>query len=403
MKHGHMRNTTPSVGIAAAIGLVAVLLSSSCPASDRTIAAADSLHDQAVVWDCHNDLAYRVLYEGLDIGNRLPGGHVDIPRLREGRVDVQVVALFIQNYLYPDRAAEQCFQLIEAMHRTIEKNAAAVELARTGRDIERIVSAGKIALPLAIEGGHAIEESLELLNRFHELGVSSMTLTHNISHGWADAAAGDTRWNGLNDLGREVVREMNRIGMVIDLSHVSDETFFDVIKSTSDPVIFSHSGCRAINPHRRNVSDEMLRALAGNDGVIGIVFELGFLSAEYERARRELRAIASPFFRRVPEIEDLDLRITIEHLSQGQDWPLENLPTIEDLLDHIDHAVKIAGVDHVGLGADMYPRTPSPVGIRGVQDYPNITRALLKRGYSGKDIEKIMGRNFLRVWKRVTG
>ena len=398
-----MQKTRRIEAIAAAAGLAALLFFPGCPASDRTAAAADSIHDKAVVWDCHNDLAYRVLYEGLDIGNRLPGGHVDIPRLKEGRVDVQVVALFIQNYLYPDRAAEQCFELLEAMHRTIEKNAASVELARSGSEIERIVSAGKIAMPLAIEGGHAIEDSLELLNRFHELGVSAMTLTHNISHGWADAAADEPRWHGLNDLGRDVVREMNRIGMVIDLSHVSDETFFDVIETSTDPVIFSHSGCRAINPHRRNVSDEMLTALSKNGGVIGIVFELGFLSAEYERARRELRAISAPFFRRVPEIEDLDLRITIEHLRQGQDWPLENLPTIENLLDHIDHAVKIAGVDHVGLGADMYPRTPSPVGIRGVQDYPQITRGLLRRGYSPEDVEKIMGGNFLRVWKRVAG
>ncbi len=399
-----MRNSIKSSGLAAAaILLISSFLSSGCPASRRTAAAADRLHDQAIVWDCHNDLAYRVLYEGLDIGNRLPGGHVDIPRLKEGRVDVQVVALFIQNYLYPDRAADQCFRLIEAMHRAIEKNAASVELARTGSDIERIVTAGKIALPLAIEGGHAIEDSLELLNMFHDLGVSSMTLTHNISHGWADAAAGERRWEGLNDLGRQVVREMNRIGMVIDVSHVSDETFFDVIEASSDPVVFSHSGCRAVNPHRRNVSDEMLRALAGNDGAIGIVFELGFLSAQYDRARRELRAVSSPFFQRVPEIEDLDLRITIEHLTQGRDWPLEDLPTLEDLLDHIDHAVKVAGVDHVGLGADMYPRTPSPVGIRGAQDYPNITRGLLRRGYSWEDVEKIMGGNFLRVWKRITG
>lgn len=390
-------------GAVAAAGLIVALLSAGCPASDRNAAAAERVHDRAVVWDCHNDLAYRVLYEGLDIGDRLPGGHVDIPRLKEGRVDVQVVALFIQNYLYPDRAADQCFQLLEAMHRTIEKNSAEVELAKTGSDIDRIISSGKIAMPLAIEGGHAIEDSLELLRRFHELGVSSMTLTHNISHGWADAAADESRWGGLNDLGREVVREMNRIGMVIDLSHVSDETFFDVIETTSDPVIFSHSGCRTINPHRRNVSDEMLRALAENGGVIGIVFELGFISEKYERARRELRAIAAPFFRRVPEIEDLDLRITVEHLSQGRDWPLEDLPTIEILLDHIDHAVEIAGIDHVGLGADMYPRTPSPIGIRGVQDYPNITRGLLNRGYSPEDVEKIMGGNFLRVWKRIAG
>jgi membrane dipeptidase len=371
------------------------------PQGHSAVDPVGKLHREALVWDCHNDLAYRVLYEGLDIGNRLPGGQVDIPRLGEGNVDVQVVALFVQNYLYPDKCARQAFQLLDAMTRAIEKNSAFAELARTGADIERIVAAGKIAMPLAVEGGHAIEDRLDLLRTFHDRGISSMTLTHNISHGWADSSAGEPRWNGLNDLGRKVVAEMNALGMVIDVSHVSDKTFFDVLATTKDPVIFSHSGCRAINPHRRNVSDEMLRAMTKNDGVIGIVFELTFLSEAYAKAAQELRAISRPFFQKVPVIEDLDLRIAIDHLSQGRDWPLEGKPTIEDLLDHIDHAVKVAGVDHVGLGADMYPRTPSPEGIRGAQDYGNITRGLKRRGYSDEDVKKIMGGNFLRVWKRV--
>jgi len=364
--------------------------------------AADKLHREALVWDCHNDLSYRVLYEKLDIGQRLPAGHVDIPRLKEGGVDVQTVALFIQNFLYPDKCARQAFQLIEAMKQAIEKNSDSVELARTGEDIERIVSAGKIAMPLAIEGGHAIEDSLELLRKFHNLGVSSMTLTHNISHGWADSSGDKPKWDGLNELGRKVVKEMNHIGMVIDISHVSDKAFFDVMEISRDPVIASHSGCRALNPHHRNMNDEMLGTLAKNKGVIGIVFVLPFLTPEYNRAMQELAAIGRPWFKKVPEIKDLDLRIAIEHLNEGSGWPLENLPTIEDVLDHLEHAVKIAGVDHVGLGADMYPRAPSPVGIRGAQDYPNITRGLKKRGYSDEDIKKIMGGNFLRVWKQVS-
>lgn len=221
----------------------------------------DTLHKKAVVWDTHNDLAYRVLYEGLDIGKPLPAGHVDIPKLKEGGVDVQVVACFVQNFLYPDKCDEQAFELILAMKRAIEDNSDSVELARTGSDVERIIKAGKIAMPLAIEGGHAIEDNLDTLRKFSEMGVSSMTLTHNITHGWADSSGDKPRWNGLNDLGRMVVKEMNRLGMVIDVSHVSDETFFDVIKTTKDSVIFSHSGCRALNPHHRNVSDDMLRAL----------------------------------------------------------------------------------------------------------------------------------------------
>ena len=380
-----------------------LLVLGACGGATKAEEDLELLHSEALVWDCHNDLAHRVLYEGLDIADRLPGGHVDIPRLQEGGVDVQVVSLYVSNFLYPmGKAKEQALQLLEAMRANIEKNSGSVELARTGADIERIVAAGKIAMPILIEGGHAIEDDIENLRMFHRMGVSTMTLTHNIHHGWADSGKGEPRWNGLNDLGRDIIREMNRLGMVIDVSHVSDKTFFDVIETTEDPVIFSHSGCRTINDHRRNVTDDMLRALAGNGGVIGIVFEVTFISASYYKAAQELRAIGAPIFRKVPPIEDLELRIAVEHLSQGREWPLEGKPSIEDLLDHIDHAVKIAGVDHVGLGADMYPRTPSPIGIRGAHDYPNITKGLKRRGYSDEDIKKIMGGNFLRIWKTVT-
>ncbi len=244
---------------------------------------------------------------------------------------------------------------------------------------------------------------METLREFHSLGVSSMTLTHNVSHDWADSSADEPRWGGLNDLGRDVVRKMNELGMVIDISHVSDSTFFDVLGQTQDPVILSHSGVRGINPHRRNISDEMLTALADNGGVVAIVFVLNYLSPEYGQAMNELRAISRPWFRQIHPADDPDLRSAMDHLNQSRGWPMENLPTLDDLLDHIDHAVAVAGVDHVALGADMYPRTPSPIGIRGVEDYPNITRGLKARGYSDEDVKKIMGGNLLRVWKVVTG
>ena len=369
-----------------------------------TDAQIEALHRNALVWDTHNDLSYRVLYENLDIGQRLPAGHVDIPRLQEGGVDVQGIALFIQNFLYgqPGQCARQTRELLTAMRSAIDQHSDQVELARTGADVERIVAAGKIAFPLSIEGGHAIEDSLENLREFHASGVSSMTLTHNVTHGWADSSADEPRWGGLNELGEDVVREMNRLGMVVDISHVSDETFYDVLEVTEDPVIASHSGCRAITQHRRNMDDEMLRALADNGGVIGIVFVLNYISEDYLAAMNELHAVGRPWFQQLAPIEDLDLRIAVEHLNASRDWPLEHLPTIDDVLDHIDHAVEIAGVDHVGLGSDMYPRTPSPVGIRGAHDYPNITRGLKARGYSDADVRKIMGGNFLRVWKEVT-
>jgi len=381
------------------LALIFITLFIICTISNAQI---DKLHRDALVWDCHNDLAMRVIYEKLDIGKRLPAGHCDIPRLREGGVEVQTIALYNYNFLYPDNCLSKARQMLDAMLEAIKRNSGQVELARTAADIERIVASGKIAFPLAIEGGHAIENSIDNLREFYHRGVSSMTLTHNVTHGWADSGADEPRWGGLNELGRNIVREMNRLGMVVDISHVSDETFYDVLEITEDPVIASHSGCRALNPHRRNMSDEMLRALAANDGVIAIVFVLNYLTPEYLNAMNKLVAISAPLFKQVPTIEDLDLRMAVEHVSAGRNWPMENLPTIEDVLDHIDHAVKIAGVNHVGLGADMYPRTPSPVGIRGVEDYPNITRGLKKRGYSDEDVKKIMGENLLRVWKQIT-
>ncbi len=369
-----------------------------CQQNDETV----KLHKDALVWDCHNDLVYRILYEKLDIKKRLPVGHVDIPRMQKGNIDVQVMALWPDNRTFPRASARQTLQLLDAMLTALEQNSDVIELARTASDIERITKSGKIAAPLSIEGGHAIEDDLGLLRCYHILGVSSMTITHNKTHNWADSQADEHRWGGLNEFGESVVREMNRIGMVIDCSHVSDETFYDVIRVTKDPIILSHSGCRALCDHPRNVTDDMLRALAKNGGVIGIVTVLQYVTQEYRDARRELSKISSPYLMRAPVAEDLDLQIALSHLRAGQDWPDENLPTVEDVLDHIDHAVKVAGVDHVGLGADMYPRTPAPIGLKDVTEYINITRGLKKRGYSDQDVKKILGGNFLRVWREVT-
>jgi len=360
------------------------------------------LHKDALVWDCHSDLVYRILYEKLDIRNRLPVGHCDIPRMQKGNIDVQVMALFPDNRTFPRASARQTLQMIDAMLTALEKNSDVIKLARTASDIEKITKAGKIAVPLSIEGGHAIEDDLGLLRCYHRLGVSSMTITHNVTHNWADSQADEHKWSGLNEFGEKVIHEMNRIGMVIDCSHVSDETFYDVVKISKDPIILSHSGCRALCDHPRNVTDDMLKALSKSGGVIGIVTVLQYVTQEYRDARRELRKISSPYLIKAPEPDDLDLAIAVSHLRAGQDWPDENLPTVEDVINHIDHAVKIAGVDHVGIGADMYPRTPAPIGLKDVTEYINITKGLKKRGYSEEDIRKILGGNFLRVWREVT-
>jgi membrane dipeptidase len=364
---------------------------------------ARELHQRALVWDAHMDSLQRVLIDGVDLG-RKGSAQADLVRWKEGGVNVQVFAVWVDTVYGPHHAARRALQQVDAFHRVVEQYPERIELARTPADIRRIVENGKLAALLAIEGGLAIQDDLALLRTYHRLGATSMTLTHSASIGWADSSTDVARWGGLNDFGRDVIREMNRLGMVVDVSHVSDDTARDVLDVTSAPIIASHSSVRALCNHPRNLSDDLIRAIAGVGGVIGINFYAAFLSQEYNdrftaQHRDLLRELNEP---QDVAPEALDA-FAANRLRSFWPPPLPR-PAFEHIIAHIDYIARLVGPDHVGIGSDLdFGPIPTPEGLDTVSDYPRITEALLQRGYGEGDIEKILGRNFLRVFEAVTG
>lgn len=367
--------------------------------SDR----AKKLHLEALVWDAHSDLVQSIMLQGLDITKKNDFSFADIPRMQDGGVDVLIFALWPDTIYYPRRSARRTLQLLDTMLAAIESSSDKIELARTASDIERITLSGKIAALLAIEGGHAIEDDLGLLRDYYRLGVSSMTLTHNKTHNWADASTDKASWGGLNEFGEKVVQEMNQLGIVIDISHVSDEAFYDVIRISKDPVIASHSNCRSLCDHKRNMSDDMIRTLANNGGVICITFVPNYLNQQFKDARAEALKLAKKSSAEQKETAPRDLdRWAKERELAPRIMPDIPFPTINDVLDQIDYAVKLVGVDHVGIGSDYSVMYRGPKGLEDVSQYFNLTKGLLSRGYSEQDIKKILGGNLLRVWHQVT-
>ena len=366
---------------------------------------AREINQRALVFDGHCDTVMRILDKDVDIGVRSTEGHVDIPRAREGGLNVQVFAMWIEPDFWPHRAAFRTLQYTDAMFRTLKKHSEKLGLALTVKDARRLVKAGKLAVFLGIEGGHAIEDSLATLRMFHRLGVRVMTLTWWNNTSWADGSGDKPEHHGLTDFGKQVVREMNRLGMVVDVSHVSDDTFFDVLEVTTKPVIASHSCVRAICPHHRNLSDQMLKALAKNGGVIGINYYLGFLDPEVNRQEEARWKALEPKLEKLNQKYKNDRKTLLEkrrELYSSYQRKSAKVP-IDRLIDHIDHAVKVAGVDHVGLGSDFDGCSITPEGLNDISDLPLITEKLLERGYSQKDIEKILGGNLLRVFEAAIG
>ena len=370
-------------------------------AAQDELARARRIHSQVPVVDTHIDTMQRVLIENVDIGRRLPDGHVDLPRLQEGGVRAPFFALWVPTYYKGSEAVRRTLELRDAMQRVLDTYPNEMELATTAADIERLTRRGKIAAVLTIEGGHQIADDLAVLRTYYRLGIRSMTLTHFRNNNWADSSTDKPRHNGLTDFGREVVREMNRLGMIVDISHVADKTFFDALAVTTKPVIASHSSCRALSDVPRNMTDDMLQALAKNGGVVGINFGSGFLS---EKAAGALRQSIAAMAEKEPDLtgKELDDFAAQEHLRrlQTSEGPAA---TLEDAVAHIDHVVKVAGLDHVGIGSDFDGVSSVPVGLEDISKLPTLTAALLKRGYSEQDVKKILGRNFLRVLREVTG
>lgn len=363
------------------------------------VGAARKLMAEAIGIDSHIDTIQRVMM-GDDLGKRHETGHVDLPRLREGEMHAAFFALWVPVFFRGAEAVRRTLDLRDAMQAVLEEHADQIELATNASDIERIVKAHKIAAFLAIEGGHSIDDDLHVLRTYYRLGIRSMTLTHARNTNWADSASDTPAYNGLTDFGKDVVREMNRLGMIVDLAHVSDKTFYDALEVTTKPVIVSHSSVRAISNVPRNVSDEMLRALARNGGVIGINFGMGFINpedAEALRAATDTEAEAPLLTGRA-----LD-EYAAENAQQLFGKRAAVVATVEDIADHIDHAVQVAGIDHVGIGSDFDGIAGTANGLEDVSKMPFLTAALLNRGYGESELKRLLGRNHLRVIREVTG
>ena len=354
---------------------------------------ARRVHAGGMLFDGHNDLPWLLRSEGdvsftrLDIGRRLAKGQTDLPRLREGGVKAQFWSVYIPSE-HPDPARTVTEQ-IDLVQRMVERYPDDLELAGSADDVERIVRAGKVASLIGIEGGVAIENNLAQLRAFYRLGARYMTLTHNTTLDWADAALDVPRNEGLSPFGERVVREMNRLGMLVDISHVSPDTMADVLRVSQAPVIASHSGAFAIAPSPRNVPDAILTQVAKNGGVVMVNFYSGFVVAEAARAQAEARRSL-----RAEHPEPRDFARAYAAWSRQYKLPRG---TIADVADHIDHIVKVAGIDHAGIGSDFDGITSWPVGLEDVSCYPRLTEELLRRGHTEADVHKILGRNVLRA------
>jgi membrane dipeptidase len=388
---------------AAVLGLAAVQggVAGSSDEKDRPPPVSDGarkVHAAGMLFDGHNDLPWRLRTEGdfaltkLDLTRRLDSGQTDIPRLRAGGVKAQFWSVFIpSDHAHPARTVTEQIDLVRRM---VARYPDAFEMAYTADDVERIARSDKIASLIGIEGGVAIENSLAQLRAFYALGARYMTLTHNTTLDWADAAYDTPKHDGLSPFGERVVKEMNRLGMLVDISHVSPATMADALRVSAAPLIASHSSAYAICPSPRNVPDDMLKAVKQNGGVVMVNFYSGFIVPESGKKMREavaeIRAKHHDPVERTTAIEAWYKTVGVK-LPRG---------TYRDVVDHIDHIAKVAGIDHVGIGSDFDGITAWPAGLEDVSCFPRLTEELLRRGYSETDVHKILGGNILRAFRQ---
>jgi len=372
--------------------------------SDDISAKARELHFRSIVVDTHDDTTQRLLDPKFHLGVRHTDGNIDIPRMREGGLGAIFFSIWIPGTITGPDAVQKALEQINAVRRQVADHPRDLIPATTAADVRNAFAAHKIAVLLGIEGGHMINSDLGVLRKFAALGVRYMTLTHSLNVAWADSSTDTPAHNGLTDFGKQVVREMNRLGMMVDISHVADKTFYDVLATSEAPVIASHSSCRALCNAPRNMTDQMIKDLAAKGGVIQINYHIGFLSQEFrdaEKANPQIeKEIDAEIRKRCGGVESCMLlekeRILRELVAQGK------LPRVNwtRIIDHIDHAVKLAGAEHVGLGSD-FDGANMPYGMDDASHIPQITNALLDKGYSESDIQKILGGNTLRVMEQV--
>jgi membrane dipeptidase len=359
------------------------------------------VHAATFVFDGHNDLPWELRtkagssFDRRDIRQPQPAMHTDIPRLRQGNVGAQYWSVYVTaETAKTGEALRQTLEQIELVQEMLRRYPDVFEAARTADDVERIQKSGKIASLIGVEGGHCIEDSIENLRRLHKLGAGYMTLTHSDTLAWADSATDTGKSQGLSPFGEEVVREMNRLGMLVDLSHVSDETMRDALRISEAPVIYSHSSSRAIAKHPRNVPDDILKLVKENGGVVMVNFFPGFVVPKSAEIMAEMFARGRELRAKFPKEED--------YQRERRRWEAQNpypAGTVHDVVDHIEHIAKVAGVDHVGIGSDYDGITKVPAQLEDVSTYPLITQELLNRGWKAEDIAKLMSGNVLRVMR----
>jgi membrane dipeptidase len=359
-----------------------------------------SIHRRAISIDMHADTTQRLVDEHLDISVRLSDGQFDTVRMRAGGLDAQFFSIWVEPQLYGgggERAIKRADDQINAVRELTEKHPDVWELATSAEDVRRIVGQGKLAALMGLEGGYAIDERLEMVERYYKMGVRYMSPAWSVSTSWAGSSGDEVgRTRGLNDFGKQVVREMNRLGMMVDVSHVSDPTFWDIVNTSTKPVIATHSGCRAIADVRRNLTDEMIRALARTGGVCSVLFYPEFLEPGWSARKKQVDAEIAAEVQKASDEEPGG----IARKKMARDRV--RLPVaVSRLVDHIDHIVKLVGIDHVGIGSDFDGIQATPTDLATVEDLPNLTAELLRRGYSEQDIAKILGGNMLRVMEEV--
>ena len=398
--HGRRRNVRRAGSV---IGMLLVLAGCAPVAfvsADDIAARAHQLHFSSLVIDTHADTTQRLLDPHFDLGSRDGQGSVDIPRMREGGISALFFSIWIPSRIRGPRAVARAEEQIAAVHEQVRRHPTDMVFATTAAEIRAAHAQGKIAALIGVEGGHMINSDLAVLRKFAAEGARYMTLTHSGNVEWADASTDKPAHNGLTPFGKEVIHEMNLLGMMVDISHVSDKTFYDVLAISQAPLIASHSSCRAICDAPRNMSDAMIKALAAKGGVIQINYHVAFLSQEFRDAERRdpgiNRAIEAAAHKHCGDNEACLLmegdRLTREYVAQGK------LPRVDwsKIVEHIDHAVKLVGADHVGLGSD-FDGANMPYGMEDAAQIPQITEALLRKGYSEDDVRKILGENTLRV------
>ncbi len=374
---------------------------------DEIADRARKLHFSSMVLDTHDDTTQRLLFsKTFDLGKRNPDGHVDIPRMREGGMNAIFLSIWVDGRTLGPPAVQKALDQIDAVHESVKKYSNDLVFCRTAAEVREAHKNGKIAALIGVEGGHMIGNDIRMVRVFGDLGVRYMTLSHFYNDEWADSSTDKPVHNGLTDYGKEIVREMNRQGIMVDISHVSDKTFYDALEVSKAPLIASHSSCRALCNHPRDMSDEMITALAAKGGVIQINYERSFIDQAYKDAfDKYAGGVVAPKYEE--EIrnkcgDDLDCssretqKIMTALIAEG------NLPHVswERIIEHIDHVAKLVGPDHVGLGSD-FDGADMPDGLEDCSKLPKITEALLRNGHSEDDIRKILGGNTLRVMEQV--